>query len=67
MNTTVKTLVALPAGYDGFGCQVSLLRYRVEIIFRIHEKVDVDGELMDRIHKIFQDEQDLSCESWKIL
>ena len=35
MNTTVKTVVALPAGYDELGCQVSLLRYRGQIIFRI--------------------------------
>jgi hypothetical protein len=52
MNTTVKTVVALPAGYDGFGCQVSLLRYREEIIFWIHEKVDVDGEISNEIPEI---------------
>jgi hypothetical protein len=49
MNTTIKTVVALPAGYDEVGCQVSLLRYRKEIIFWIDEKVDVDGEISNEM------------------
>ena len=49
MNTTIKTLVAFPAGYDEVGCQVSLLRYGKTIIFWIHEKVDADGEISNEI------------------
>ena len=43
MNTTVKTVVALIGWYDEFGCEVSWLRYREEIIFWIDEKVDMDA------------------------
>jgi hypothetical protein len=49
MNTT---LVAFPAGYDEFGCEVSLLRYHDGIIFWIHEKVEMEGEISNEIRRV---------------